>query len=155
LPLLGLAGNNPASCRKKNTPTPGVTRLFLKDTFFFDLFLNIFLKNSDKAYLTRLYKFNVPLLMVVTKGGFTYLNPVVFSKSFAPLGGSLSVKCLTPFSSVHEYTVLPGSSAALFVLVFHYDLSKSVCPVRNASMYSFPVSFNFPNLPFFLAIMIS
>jgi hypothetical protein len=25
LPLSGLAGNNPASCREKNTPTPGLT----------------------------------------------------------------------------------------------------------------------------------
>jgi hypothetical protein len=24
LPLSGLAGNNPASCREKNTPTPGI-----------------------------------------------------------------------------------------------------------------------------------
>jgi hypothetical protein len=29
LPLSGLAGNNPASCREKNTPTPDLNALFL------------------------------------------------------------------------------------------------------------------------------
>jgi hypothetical protein len=53
LPLSGLAGNNPASCREKNTPTPDLTLALKKDSHeahkginYHSFVVSIFIKSS-------------------------------------------------------------------------------------------------------------